>query len=180
MDGFILSWGERENYFFCDFIRILHFRHNLWKKAQHKIRPRSLRMASVGGTKVIQRVFIVSPHFQSKRKQKDLLTNQNNYFPKFWNFWLAFTFLYWPDLSDCGRARQDAENSTLLGGQVQPLGGCSDSRPKVSKVLFELWIFQVPAFFRGAKLNIGDHQKITPMLTAVLNGNIDVVTFLFK
>ena len=35
-------------------------------------------------------------------------------------------------------------------------------------------------FSRGAKLNIGDHQKITPLLTAVLNGNTEVVSFLLK
>ena len=33
---------------------------------------------------------------------------------------------------------------------------------------------------RGAKLNIADHQKMTPLLTAVLNGNTEVVSYLLK
>ena len=108
----------------------------------------------------------------------------------------------WP-FADCGRTGQDRKNSNLLGGEVQspwrPTNSHTEVRnpdscyhrflqlqKKTNRVISaKIGTSYLPSvliylILRGAKLNIGDHQKITPLLTAVLNGNTEVVSFLLK
>ena len=104
-------------------------------------------MTSVGGTKVS---IISSPYFQS---QKSIFSQPELLFSEIFKLLGGSFFQFSTDCSDCGRAGQDAENSTLLGGQVQPFGGCSDPRPKVVKVIFKpcTLIILRPGLFQGGK-----------------------------
>ena len=125
--------------------------------------------------------YLLFPHLIFRAK-KVFLANQSYCSLKFSNFWVApfFSSALIAQIVD----EQDKMQRTplFLAAKYNHLEVVQILVQRWSKLYSSPvpWLFWDQVFFRGAKLNIGDHQKITPMLTAVLNGNIDVVTFLFK